>query len=88
MYVVCSVSPHVWECLVSMCVVCVCAYMRGVYGAVRVCVHEYGVCVCMCAYVCVVWCVSVCECEVCGCGSACGVQCVCMGVSLCACRCV
>lgn len=57
-YVVCSVSPHVWECLVSMCVVCVCAYMRGVYGAVRVCVHEYGVCVC--EYVCICVCGMVC----------------------------
>lgn len=58
MYVVCSVSPHVWECLVSMCVVCVCAYTRGVYGAVWVCVHEYGVCVC--EYVCICVCGMVC----------------------------
>lgn len=49
------------ECLVYVCGVCVCAYMRGVYGVVWVCVclPEYGVCMCECVHVCVVWCVSV-----------------------------
>ena len=75
-YEMCSVSPHVWECMVYMCAVCVCACTRGVYGVV-------GVCKCAARVVSVhvnVWCVYVCEYGaymgecVCMCGAVCGIH--------------